>query len=162
MVVAGFRRNSREALQIRLVSFEGDTYVDMRVYFNSANGELNATKKGITLSPRFWGQFREGIRRAEEELWNFSAHGDASSPQELDSPKVVAGFRKNSRETLQICLVTFRGRTRVDIRLYFAGADGALKPTKKGFIVDVGFWDQFCQSLHRAEEELIRRNLWSP
>jgi hypothetical protein len=79
-----------------------------------------------------------------------------------DEQKVVASFPRNSQETLQVSLATFKGRTYVDIRLYFTDADGQLKPTKKGITVTPELWDQFRQGIQLAEEELVRRNLWAP
>ncbi len=63
---------------------------------------------------------------------------------------------------MQISVSTFKGRTYVDIRLYFTDADGNLKPTKKGVTVPPELWDQFRQGLQAAEAELARRNLWHP
>lgn len=63
---------------------------------------------------------------------------------------------------MQISVSTFKGRTYVDIRLYFTDADGNLKPTKKGVTVPPELWDQFRQGLQAAEVELTRRNLWHP
>jgi len=79
-----------------------------------------------------------------------------------DEQKVLASFPRNAEETLQIAVSTFKGRTYVDIRLYYTDADGQLKPTKKGVTVTPELWDQFRAGLAQAEEELQRRNLWPP
>lgn len=79
-----------------------------------------------------------------------------------DEQKVLASFPRNAEETLQVSLATFKGRTYVDIRLYYTDADGQLKPTKKGVTVPPDLWDQFRQGVRLAEEELQRRNLWFP
>lgn len=79
-----------------------------------------------------------------------------------DEQKVLASFPRNAQETLQVSLATFKGRTYVDIRLYYTDADGQLKPTKKGVTVPPELWDQFRQGVRLAEEELQRRSLWFP
>lgn len=79
-----------------------------------------------------------------------------------DEQKVLASFPRNSEETMQISVSTFKGRTYVDIRLYFADAEGQLKPTKKGVTVTPELWDRFREALRVAEEELQKRNLWHP
>lgn len=79
-----------------------------------------------------------------------------------DEQKVMASFPRNPEETMQISVSTFKGRTYVDIRLYFTDADGQLKPTKKGVTVPPELWDQFRAGLQAAEAELVRRNLWHP
>lgn len=79
-----------------------------------------------------------------------------------DEQKVLASFPRNSEETMQISVSTFKGRTYVDVRLYYTDADGQLKPTKKGVTITPELWDQFREALHAAEEELQKRNLWHP
>jgi hypothetical protein len=63
-----FKRNSEETLRVSLSTFKGRTYVDIRMFYEDANGELAPTKKGVTITPELWDEFRNGVARAEEAL----------------------------------------------------------------------------------------------
>ncbi len=60
-----FKRNAEETLRISLSTFKGRTYVDIRLF---DKGELAPTKKGVTITPELWDEFRAGVARAEEAL----------------------------------------------------------------------------------------------
>ncbi len=75
-----FKRNPEETLRVSLSTFKGRTYIDVRLFYEDANGELQPTKKGITVTPELWDEFRKGIAAAEEalteaNLWHPSAEG---------------------------------------------------------------------------------------
>ncbi|MGV8041729.1 MAG: transcriptional coactivator p15/PC4 family protein [Thermoanaerobaculaceae bacterium] len=63
-----FKRNAEETLRISLSTFKGRTYVDIRLFYEDPNGELAPTKKGVTITPELWDEFRAGVARAEEAL----------------------------------------------------------------------------------------------
>ncbi len=67
-VLHTFKRNAEETLQVSLSTFKGRTYVAIRIFYEDGNGELAPTKKGVTVSPELWDEFRTGIAAAEEEL----------------------------------------------------------------------------------------------
>lgn len=45
-------------------------------------------------------------------------------------PIIAASWAKNGRETLQIRLGTYQGRTVLDLRTWYPGDDGTLRPAK--------------------------------
>jgi hypothetical protein len=49
-------------------SFKGKVFVDIRLFYTDAKGELAPTKKGVTLTPDLWDQFRAAVEAAEGEL----------------------------------------------------------------------------------------------
>ncbi|HPW54351.1 MAG: transcriptional coactivator p15/PC4 family protein [Thermoanaerobaculaceae bacterium] len=63
-----FKRNAEETLRISLSTFKGRTYVDIRLFYEDTNGELAPSKKGVTITPELWDEFRIGVARAEETL----------------------------------------------------------------------------------------------
>lgn len=63
-----FQRNAEETVQVSLSVFKGKTYVDFRLFYEDAEGELKPTKKGITVTPELWDEFRAGVARAEAVL----------------------------------------------------------------------------------------------
>jgi hypothetical protein len=77
-----------------------------------------------------------------------------------DDRKILHEFKRNAEETLRISLSTFKGRTYIDIRLFYEDANGELAPTKKGITVTPELWDEFRAGFAKAEEALQEGNLW--
>ncbi|HVN76531.1 MAG TPA: transcriptional coactivator p15/PC4 family protein [Thermoanaerobaculaceae bacterium] len=67
-VLHEFKRNAEETLRVSLSVFKGKTYVDFRLFYEDANGELAPTKKGVTVTPELWDEFRAGVAAAEQTL----------------------------------------------------------------------------------------------
>jgi hypothetical protein len=83
-VLHEFKRNSEETLRVSLSHFKGRTYIDIRLFYEDANGELQPTKKGITVTPELWDELRAGIARADEalqsaNLWHPAGEDEAAS-----------------------------------------------------------------------------------
>lgn len=79
-----------------------------------------------------------------------------------DDRKVVHEFKRNQEETLRVSLSTFKGRTYIDIRLFYEDANGELAPTKKGVTITPELWDEFRNGVAAAEDALQKANLWHP
>lgn len=79
-----------------------------------------------------------------------------------DDRKILHEFKRNAEETLRVSLSTFKGRTYIDIRLFFTDANEELQPTKKGVTITPELWDEFRKGVAQAEEELQAKNLWHP
>ena len=77
-----------------------------------------------------------------------------------DDRTVLHEFKRNAEETLRISLSTFKGRTYVDIRLFYQDDKGELAPTKKGVTITPELWDEFRAGVAAAEDTLQQRNLW--
>lgn len=80
-VLHEFKRNAEETLRVSLSTFKGRTYVDFRLFYEDANGELAPTKKGVTITPELWDEFRAGVTKAEEELVGKNLWHHAEPPQ---------------------------------------------------------------------------------
>lgn len=76
--------------------------------------------------------------------------------------KVLHEFKRNAEDTLRVSLSNYKGRTYVDIRLFYQDANGELAPTKKGVTVTPELWDEFRAGIAAAEEALKEKNLWHP
>jgi hypothetical protein len=63
---------------------------------------------------------------------------------------IIAAWPKNSRETLQVKLDTFKGQAVIDARAWYAGADGTLKPGRGGLTVSVRHLPQLAEALGKA------------
>jgi hypothetical protein len=79
-----------------------------------------------------------------------------------DDAKVLAEFKRNAEDMLRVSLSTFKGRTYIDVRLFYASEGGELRPTKKGVTVTPDLWDAFRAAVAAAEAELQARGLWHP
>jgi hypothetical protein len=79
-----------------------------------------------------------------------------------DDRKVLHEFKRNAEDTLRLSLSTFKGKTYIDIRLFYEDASGELQPTKKGVTVTPELWDEFRAGIAAIEAELQEKNLWHP
>ncbi len=64
-------------------------------------------------------------------------------------PFTAASWAKNGRDTLQVRLDTYQGRTVVDLRNWYAGAEGELKPAK-GLTVSIVHLEQLAEGVNAA------------
>jgi len=67
-------KNTREAIRFRLGEFMGHKFIDMRIFVTDLGEisgqakELAPTKKGLTVSPTLWPQFRAALAQVEAAL----------------------------------------------------------------------------------------------
>jgi hypothetical protein len=76
--------------------------------------------------------------------------------------KVLHEFKRNADDTLRISLSNYKGRTYVDIRIFYQDSKGELAPTKKGVMITPELWDEFRAGMVAAEDALQEKNLWHP
>lgn len=82
-VLHEFKRNQEETLRVSLSSFKGRTYIDVRLFYEDPNGELQPTKKGVTITPELWDEFRNGVAAAEDALQKANLwHPESEAPAE--------------------------------------------------------------------------------
>ena len=70
----------------------------------------------------------------------------------MSEPITIASWPKNSRETLQVRLDTFKGQAIVDCRAWYAGSDGTLKPGRGGLTIAVHHLPALASALAKAME----------
>lgn len=51
MLLGEIQKNSVEKIRVSSTSYQGHSYIDIRVYFEDDQGEWRPTKKGVTISP---------------------------------------------------------------------------------------------------------------
>ena len=83
-VVHEFKRNAEETLRVSLSLFKGKTYIDIRLFYEDANGELAPTKKGVTVTPELWDEFRAGVAAAEKILQDKNLWHPAGQPADTE------------------------------------------------------------------------------
>ena len=62
-VIHEFNRNSTEKVRFSLNSFKGHEYADLRIFYETDEGEWRPTKKGLTVSIELVEELYEGIRK---------------------------------------------------------------------------------------------------
>ncbi len=65
--VASFQKNSQEEFRFTITSFRGNDYADIRIYYEN-DGDFLPSRKGITISPDAWKEFRTCLDTLESEL----------------------------------------------------------------------------------------------
>ena len=69
----------------------------------------------------------------------------------LSEPVTVAEWWKNRRgELIRVCLSAYEGRNLADVRTWFPGDDGKLKPGK-GFAAEVRHLPRLAAAIAKAE-----------
>ncbi len=73
------------------------------------------------------------------------------APQAMASalPHVVAAWPRNSRETIQVRLDQYKGRNTIDLRTWYPGEDGTLRPGK-GLTLSVHHLPNLATALNDA------------
>jgi hypothetical protein len=67
--IAELQKSAKEVIRFRLGEFKGFNYVDIRSFSVDENGTF-PTKKGITIPPRLWPQFKAALVEVERALVN--------------------------------------------------------------------------------------------
>ena len=69
----------------------------------------------------------------------------------LEEPITVAEWWKNRRgESIRVCLSAYEGRNLADVRTWFPGDDGKLKPGK-GFAAEIRHLPRLAAAIVKAE-----------
>ena len=63
---------------------------------------------------------------------------------------VVASWRRNAREMIQVVLDRYQGHEVIDLRTWFADEDGSLRPTRTGITLAVRHLPQLAAALTAA------------
>lgn len=73
-------------------------------------------------------------------------------------PIIVSAWPKNSREELRVSLTEYQGQKLIDVRTWYAGADGELKPGK-GLAASVRHLRALASAIAEAERIAGERGL---
>lgn len=66
-LITSFQKNSQEEFRFSITAFKGREYADIRIFYEK-DGEYFPSKKGITVSPDTWAQFRDCIQQLEAAM----------------------------------------------------------------------------------------------
>jgi hypothetical protein len=73
--------------------------------------------------------------------------------------ELIAQFEKNASEVVRVSLTEFRGRTLVDVRVYYTNDEGEHRPTRKGISLAVDGYLDFRNAIARLDKVLLDRKL---
>ena len=68
MILKEVAKNSREVFRVSITEYRGRRFVDLRAYYQDAEGNLKPTRKGISLSGEILGDAIEGLSEAANIL----------------------------------------------------------------------------------------------
>lgn len=62
------KKNSMETLRVQLTEYKNHKLVDIRVFFETAEGELKPTRKGVTLNTELIDWLIDALKNIKKEL----------------------------------------------------------------------------------------------
>ena len=75
-------------------------------------------------------------------------------------PVTISEWPKNKRgEVVRVALDSYNGNATIDLRIWWPGPDGELKPSRSGLTVGIKHLEQLAPALQAALEEARRRGL---
>ncbi len=68
-MLAEIPRSATERLQISINSYKGKSYLDLRIFYTTDDGQTwNPTKKGVTVAPESLELLKDAVEEAMQEL----------------------------------------------------------------------------------------------
>ena len=67
-VIHEFDRNSAEKIRFSLNSYQGSDYADVRIYYQTDDGEWRPTKRGVNVHIELLADLYQGIRKLDEAI----------------------------------------------------------------------------------------------
>lgn len=67
-VIATFEKNSMEKIEVKLVDWKCQDYLDIRVWYTSNGKDFLPSKKGITINVEFLPKLTQALKEAEKIL----------------------------------------------------------------------------------------------
>ena len=67
-IIARLRKSEIEEIVIALRTYQGNEFVDFRIFFGARGQETRPTKKGITIHLELYSEFRRSIELLDGEM----------------------------------------------------------------------------------------------
>jgi hypothetical protein len=71
-----------------------------------------------------------------------------------DDRELVHSFDKSPTEQVQASLSTYKGKTYVDLRIFFKASDGEFRPTKKGITISPELLPELGEAIRKLIEKV--------
>lgn len=70
-----------------------------------------------------------------------------------DERELVHSFDRSPTEQVQVALSKYKGKTYVDLRIYYKASDGEYRPTKKGITVSPDLLPELGEAIRKLLEK---------
>ncbi|WP_411824279.1 transcriptional coactivator p15/PC4 family protein [Leptospira sp. 'Mane'] len=67
-IIKDIDKGRGEVIRVEISEYKGQTFFNIRVWYQDATGEFKPTQKGVALSPNVIGELKEAIEEAERWL----------------------------------------------------------------------------------------------
>jgi hypothetical protein len=57
-----------EEIHVSLSEYRGHPFIDLRIFYQDDAGDWKASRKGLTVAPERWREFRAALDQLEEEM----------------------------------------------------------------------------------------------
>jgi hypothetical protein len=71
-----------------------------------------------------------------------------------DERELVHSFDRSATEQVQVSLSKYKGKTYVDLRIYYRASDGEYRPTKKGITVSPAQLPELGEAIRKLIEKV--------
>jgi hypothetical protein len=71
-----------------------------------------------------------------------------------DERELVHSFDRSATEQVQVSLSKYKGKTYVDLRIYYRASDGEYRPTKKGITVSPAQLPELGEAIRKLREKV--------
>ena len=71
-----------------------------------------------------------------------------------DEKELVHSFDRSSTEQVQVSLSKYKGKTYVDLRIYYRASDGEYRPTKKGITMSPDLLPELGEAVRKLIEKV--------
>ena len=71
-----------------------------------------------------------------------------------DEKELVHSFDKSPTEQIQVSLSEYKGKTYVDLRIYYKANDGEYRPTKKGITLSPDLLPELGEAVRKLIEKV--------
>ena len=71
-----------------------------------------------------------------------------------DEKELVHSFDKSPTEQIQVRLSEYKGKTYVDLRIYYKASDGEYRPTKKGITLSPDLLPELGEAVRKLIEKV--------
>ena len=78
-LIAQFEKNATEVVRVSLTEYRKRQFIDVRIYYSDDEGQYRPTKKGVSLSPEVYPDFKRAMAALEKTL----LERDLLTPEDL-------------------------------------------------------------------------------
>ena len=71
-----------------------------------------------------------------------------------DEKELVHSFDRSPTEQVQVSLSKYKGKTYVDLRIYYKASDGEYRPTKKGITMSPDLLPELGEAIRKLTEKV--------